>query len=171
MAKLKKDNLYIIGCSLRNKENEKVYYKKKYINIKFKFIPRSSSNVYSSYEVLNKLKIIVTINSTLGYESLSRLNKTIFLFNRNIKLEKYIKAETHFFGWPKKFCTQGICHSSRFNKISLFNFLKKIYETNDLLWKDKIRSIAHKLLPYKKGNDIIINILKNLIKKKINKNV
>ena len=168
LAQLKKINLYIIGCSLKNLQKEKKYYLKNYPNIKFKFIERSADNIYSSYEACNKFRLITTLNSTLGYESLSRLNKTFFLMNINKKLEKFIDTKCYTFGWPKKFPLNGFCHLSKFNTMSLFYYLKKKYEIDENTWKVQARIFANKLLPYYKNNYKMISIIQQIIYKSKN---
>ena len=72
---LKKKKLHILGSTSKVSEEIK-YYKKMFKKIQFVLIERN--NKRKTYDVLDKSKIIINIDSTAGYEALSRSNKVGF---------------------------------------------------------------------------------------------
>lgn len=167
ISREKGTQLKIIGCSDNNSEDEKNYYLKKYPSINFKFIPKNLTKLYQNYNEIDKCSLVVSIRSTLGYESLSRLNKTVILMNKNHKLRKFIPVDCYLFGWPKKFALKGLCHFNRFNNEELYIFLNKIYDMDYNFWRLIAMPIAKKLMNYDKNNKIIFEILSNILRGKI----
>lgn len=165
IAKEKQTYLKIIGCSMNNSKDEENYFFNKYPNINFKFIPKKIS--YQNYNEVDKCSLVVSIRSTLGYESLSRLNKTVILMNENLKLKQIIDIKSNSFGWPKKFGLYGLCHSNQFNKEQLYIFLNKVYDMDFRLWKQLAMPIASKVMSYDKSNKIIFETLNNILRGKI----
>ena len=80
----KKIKITVLG-SRRAEFKEEHEYFKKYIDLKYlKFIPRTSNR--PTYSIIDSSKLIITCDSTLGYESFSRGNKTAFF---SIRGENY----------------------------------------------------------------------------------
>lgn len=127
----KKNNIkfYILGCSKTNKFAEKKFYDHIVFKNNFKFI--YNDNKQSSYKLLDNSELNVFIDSTLGYESIGRLNKTISISSRKIEKDK-----KEIFLWPKKnnlIETPINCYNFK-NKKKLFEFIKKNYNKKREKW-------------------------------------
>ena len=97
--------------------------------------------------MIDNSKIVLTIRSTLGYESLSRGNKTIFI-NPHSNIIKNIN-----FGWPnKKFKKNSFFWTTKtsFNDLEkTINYLRDMKEKKFL---SLTKNYSNNLLPYFKNN-------------------
>jgi surface carbohydrate biosynthesis protein len=114
------NNSKTLGVLLRNQEDEdeKFFFTKHGGKKKFHFINKNL--IQNSYYWIDIYEITVTINSTLGYESLSRGNKTAFLNTRS-KLTNQIGEN---FGWPANYPKKGSIWSDKKN----FNYFNMILD-------------------------------------------
>lgn len=96
---LKDNDLNIL---LRSNNSEEInYFNKIFTNKKINFISKSS-DFLKTFEIIDMSNLVMTIDSTLGIESLSRNTKTIFFSTRKF----FGVGESAYFGWPVK--TQDI---------------------------------------------------------------
>ena len=99
--------MYILGST--SKIYEERYYKKMLKKIKFVIIERTIRR--KTYKILDKSKIILNIDSTAGYEALSRSNKVgFFCIRGNRKPFNSLR-----FGWPNSFKRRGIFWTNKNN--------------------------------------------------------
>ena len=71
----------------RNNINEKIFYENIFQSYKFLYVEKNLDNICSSYNYLDSCLISISINGTLGYENLSRSNKTFFINCNNRGIE------------------------------------------------------------------------------------
>ena len=146
---IKKNNykIHVLSKSLSN--NEYNYYKEFFKNINWKFIKNNQQN---PYHIVDQSKVIINFHSTLGYESLSRGNKTAFI---NPFGSKECMKTTKF-GWPLKLKKNGPFWSTS----NSYNKLEKLL--NGLIFMKKKRfnllfiKYGNKLMPYNKNNSKFI---------------
>lgn len=139
-------NLFIYG----KKENfiemtyEKKYFKN-YLSDKFKFI---KNNRLKSIEIIDDSSIIITINSTLGYEALARGKKVIF-FNvlPNSKTSNFTK-----FGWPLDLKDEGLFWTRRFDKKSVFEIIDRVKKLSTEDWIGETSHISRLLIEKDSNN-------------------
>ena len=121
---------------------------KKNENIEFAF----KENSYDNYHKLDQGKLNIFIDSTMGYESLARGNKTIAFSLRLKNIEESFK-----FGWPnyKTFESKNYVMKT-LNKVKVFERLSKILNQSDESWKNEIEEFKI-IMNYNKNNKILIN--------------
>ena len=131
-AKEKNLQIFILGKKsgiLENKEYN--FYKEIFQNNKWNYLKRDK---ISSYHKVDRAKIVLNFHSTLGYESLSRGNKTIFFD----PFSNYIKTVN--FGWPyKNFKKNGIFWTQDVT----FKNIKKIIDNLRNINESKFKKICN----------------------------
>lgn len=124
------------------------------------FIFKKIKNEFSSYELIDKSKIVVFIDSALGYQSLARGNislacciRSSLIQNKNLK-----------FGWPAKFIDEGPFWINYFNKIKILKKLEFLYNLSSSEWDKIYQKYNEKLLIYDEGNNTFKKLIKKLTK-------
>ncbi len=133
-------NLYILGCS-ENFIKEKKYYQSILMNYKYNFQKKLKYPL--NYKLVDKFNIIVFVDSTLGYESISRGKKVAAFSSR----KKTVKGGLEKFGWPNKFKDIGFFHcSNEFKKIEAEKIMTNVININQNKWnkfvRPKLKSIS-----------------------------
>jgi surface carbohydrate biosynthesis protein len=141
----KKGEILTIAGKSQNYLEEKLFFENICGKNKIHFI-KSSSNSFNIYRLLLQAKIVLSTDSTLQYENLSRDFKTCIFA---------IRSRYHFsrkFGWPARFKDTGrfwtntysfneinriLSYVNKVKKKDLKNYLKKIRYYNDILFYDK----------------------------------
>jgi len=117
---------------------------------------------WEPYKILDKYKNIIFIDSTLGYESISREKKVaIFSLRKNQNLKEH-------FGWPSNVIKKNISFFSAYklNYPELRKILNNIYFCTSKRWKDNFFPLIKDQMPINKNN----TLLKNKIDLILNKN-
>lgn len=123
---LKKDKtLTILGSQSLYQKNEYNFYKSIFKNINFEFIGRSHKR--DTYGILDQSNITVNIDSSAGYESLSRKNKVGFFCIRGNKYP----FNSLKFGWPNSLQNKGLFWTDKNNFVELNRVLNYLTKTND----------------------------------------
>jgi len=103
----------------------------------------------SSYIALDKAEITVVVDSTLGYESLARGNKTAFFSARGTMLD----LDDRTFGWPAVLGDDGPFWTNRPDPEALRRIIDHLFEIDDRTWSDEVRSHAYDdIMIYDPGN-------------------
>lgn len=140
----KKNNLILSILARKKMQNEKIFYEKILNSSKFLFIPKSD-NFSFSYNYIDRCEIVISLNATLGYESLSRANKT-FIINtndRNSSCKSFLQ-----FGWPGSYKKEGIFWTSKIDKKNIINRLNYILKLKNNIWKKKSLKISNQILKF-----------------------
>ena len=155
---LEKKKLYILGSTSRIFE-EKEYYKKIFRKIKFNLIERSVKR--KTYKILDMSKIIINIDSTVGYEALSRSNKVGFFCIRGNKYPFHSLK----FGWPNSLKNKGLFWTDKNNYMELERVLKYLSKNNDQQFIKKNRKIINIVMKKNEGNKKFSQLINKLIRK------
>tara|TARA_Y100000389_G_scaffold205146_1_gene264126 strand:- start:22473 stop:23579 length:1107 start_codon:yes stop_codon:yes gene_type:complete len=128
-CKNNKIKLFVLGCSKKNEYLEKNFYDSILFKENYCFI--SNKKNQNNYKILDESELVIFIDSTLGYESIGRHNKTVSLSSRSI-----FKNKKEIFLWPKKnnLVDTPINYTNLKNKKKLFKFIKKNYEQKREKW-------------------------------------
>lgn len=163
-CKKNKINLNILSTSLHSASkkghtyvDEYEWYNRFLIDCNWKLI-KNSGSVNLPYKIIDESKLIVSMDSSLGYESLARDCKTVYLPKRN-------KHSDQIFGWPYKLNSVGNFWISRFliNNKQFEIFLQKNLILNNNKWLKKNKNIKEKLCFYDINNRLLKKIfLENL---------
>jgi surface carbohydrate biosynthesis protein len=149
-----KIELDILGKNIIFFKEEKHYFSQILASSHFGFIP--ASNNRKTYELTSKYKIIVTIESSLGYEMLSR-NKKVAFFNTH---ENIYPINTLYFGWPKKKLISGPFWTNKFHITEIRRILDYLLKINDQEWNKVIRLYSKNTINFDENNKEFVHILK-----------
>ncbi|MDA9625075.1 hypothetical protein N9S55_01685 [Candidatus Pelagibacter bacterium] len=129
-AKINKKTIYIVE---KTRSNSFLEYCKKYMpykNWKFIDLQLNDKTNFRSYQNALNCELVVTIDSTLGYELISRKQKVIFFSVRNWNEEFFS------FAWPKKLEKNGVFWTNVYNE----NYFNKImHNVHDMSNKNYIK--------------------------------
>ena len=140
--------LHILGK--KNNPKEKKYYQKMLGKKNWRFIDRTINKNVSdtSFKYVDLSKVVITLNSSLGYESLSRGNKTIFF---SLK-EKYPYLNSLKFGWPAKLKSKGIFWTNKLSFFECEKLINNILKYNNQEWRVIINKYLKKIIETDYGN-------------------
>lgn len=148
--------LIVAGSCIGDAYVEESFYSKMLENCNWSFSPRS--DIYSTYRLIDSAEIVVNIDSTMGYEALSRGKKTGFFCYR----ENFIERVS--FGWPAKFSANGPFWTNEtdddnFNRV--MNYLDQV-EAED--WEQVQGQFCIELMDFNPGNSRFVGLLDELLK-------
>jgi surface carbohydrate biosynthesis protein len=117
--------LTILPRSNELSTSERDYFTSQLFGLNWAFAPKSGEK--STYDIVDKSDIVIAVDSTLGYEALSRGVKTAIISCRSFR------GLTSPFGWPSKFADNGPFWSNsldekHFNRI--LDYLSSIKSLN-----------------------------------------
>tara|TARA_Y200000002_G_scaffold343247_1_gene315607 strand:+ start:329 stop:1516 length:1188 start_codon:yes stop_codon:yes gene_type:complete len=159
----KKNNLsfHIYGKMISNKlaKLENQYFQNILGAKNLKFI---KGNRRKTYDIIDKAKINITLNSTLGYESLTRGTKTIFF---SLRPKKEFLSSLRF-GWPSKIPAKGFFWTNNLNTNYCDKMMNKVINSNKTVWLKEKKKYRKKLMFYDENNSIFRNHIKKIINDK-----
>ena len=88
------------------------------------------------------MEMLVFIDSTLGYESISRHNKTVALSVRS----KFVDDESFDFGWPINFEKKGFFWTNELDEEEILKLLYQNYLMTDEDWLNKNKNFIKKVM-------------------------
>jgi len=126
----------------------------------YTFLPRV--NTHSSYENGLNSRIVVVIDSTIGYELLSRGRKVAFFSARMYNpLVDPRELEDSFFGYPSTYPSSGPFWTNQPDQIEYSRILNSILGMSDAEWAAEIQPYTDDLMAYRPGNTEFIQMLKD----------
>ena len=147
----------IIGAYDEKNKLEKKFYddilknQKKRCN--FKFV--SKKNIYANYKHVDNSKIIITVDSALGYESFARGSKVIFYnFRSNKNSLKY--------GWPGKYSNEGKFWLNSYNEKKLKKIINYLLRIDTKKWSQLKKNTQHQKVFYDYKNTSFKKIINKL---------
>lgn len=138
-------------------ENEKEYFRK-LVHPNVKLVENKTST--SSYSALDEAEIVVSIDSTLGYESAARGNKTAFFAIRN----ELLNLKDRGFGWPAEYENYGQFWTNISNEERFERILDYLFEISQEQWFKILKD--HKfdrVMKYDSGNSILTKTIANIL--------
>ncbi len=155
IEKFANDNNLFLNIWVRNHKdnNEKNFYKN-IIKKNFYFSSRNKNN--NQYDVCDESRLVVSIDGTLGYESISRGNKTLSIAIRN----EIINDESYKFGWPKPLPLSGPSWTSFYNEKLIYDLLYNIFYQSKKKWNKINKKYLKDLMIIKKNNLINTELFK-----------
>ena len=149
----KNNNLRLHVLGKRSTDNlEYNFYKNIFKNkISWTFL---KSKHHNSYYTTDRSKIVLNLHSTLGYESLSRGNKTIFLD----PFSQYMKTVN--FGWPNRnFKKNGPFWTTKISYHIIKKLIDNLKNLNQFEFNKLNRKYGKKLICEDRDNKKLIKIL------------
>ena len=128
---------------------------------KMQFIPRTSET--STYEFCNSASLIVTADSTIGYEFLARGNKVVFLSGRINAVSDDLSREIRDtdFGFPLGLGSSGPFWTNTAIESEFEQVIRSVQSMSDAQWATAIRPYNDVLMAYQPGNSAFIQMLQN----------
>jgi surface carbohydrate biosynthesis protein len=140
--------LTILFRSQTHRDQEFSFYRSFLPNQSFNIVDREG--VTGNYKIIDRAKLLVTVDSTMGYEALSRGCKTIFFSIRNSFISK--QNNDLAFGFPLKLPTDGPFWTADPDEVKMFNILSVINELNDVEWGNLILEYKDLFMIYSEDN-------------------
>lgn len=125
------------------------------------FIPRTSD--VSTYEFCNSASLIVTADSTVGYEFLARGNKVVFLSGRIKAVDNNLLGESSDtdFGFPLELGESGPFWTNTANDSEFEHVIRSVQSMSDAQWASAISPYNDVLMAYQPGNSVFIQMLQS----------
>ena len=126
-----------------------------------RFIPRTSDA--STYEFCNSASLIVTTDSTIGFEFLARGKKVAFLSARIDAIDHVLSQEVHDtdFGFPLELGTTGPFWTNVANESEFERVIGSVQSMSDAQWATAISPYNDVLMAYQPGNSAFIQMLRS----------
>lgn len=114
----------------------------------------------TSYRAIDEAEVVVGIDSTLAYESLSRGNKTAIFSIRGTSLG----IGGLGFGWPGIFPDDGFFWTNHFSVNGFEKIMSNLLSCSDEVWRSELEKINFsKLMIYNPGNQVIKELINQLV--------
>ncbi len=108
------------------------------------------------YDSTDAAEVVVSIDSSLGYESAARGNKTAFLPIRGTLLG----MPDRNFGWPGQYPDEGPFWTNRASPAAFTRILDHLFALDDRQWKQELSTCEFaKILAYDPGNSVLQSVL------------
>jgi len=129
-------------------------------DLPFEFLPRVDPQ--SSYANALNSRLAVVIDSTIGYELLSRGRKVAFLSARIIGESRRVNKERDTcFGYPNPYSDNGVFWTNNPDPDEYSRILNSLLGMTDTEWAQQIQPYTEDLMAYRPGNSEFIQMLKN----------
>lgn len=157
-------NFKFIVCGKRDPgfNHEYDFFSKAIGDLAWTLAPRQSD--YSTYETLNAADIVVSIDSTVGYEFLARGKKTAFFSIRGTLISQLIgvsPAELNF-GWPIAMESHGPFWTNTPSDSEFVRVLDYLMTVKDDEWTREIGKYTDDLMVFDQGNTVLRGLLQRL---------
>ena len=147
--------LAIVG---RSDENSEKNYYFDMLGADVEFI--SKRDLSSSYEYLDESEVSVSIDTSLGYETVSRGNKNAFFSI----LGYFTNSDGHNFGWPAIYIDKGAFWTNYPDPKEFFRILDYLFEVTQEEWEKEIKKTNFSsLITYDQDNTIVKSIIEDAI--------
>ena len=125
------------------------------------FIPRTSD--VSTYEFCNSASLIVTADSTVGYEFLARGNRVAFLSGRikAIKSKLLDVSRDTDFGFPLELGISGPFWTNAASETEFERVIGSVQSMSEAQWASAISPYNEVLMAYQPGNTAFIQMLRS----------
>lgn len=153
-CKLNAKTLYILPRELCSYSSEIAFYREHFNSSQFIFIKKRNDE--HAYEVIDSSDIVVTVDSTLGYEAISRGKKTAFFSIRG----EYIGSDSRAFGWPGNFGSRGFFWISEKNSANHFNnIMNNLNHIKVSEWLKLSQTYVSQLMKIDEGNSLLVSFI------------
>ena len=125
------------------------------------YIFLKTKNSDDTYKILNSYNFYVTIDSTLGYEILSR-NKRVAWFDIRNSVSKLFMGSLNRYGSLARFPIQGPFWIHRFNTKKMIKIMDFITVGNSSSWKKVKKKYVDPIIVYDYNNKIFLNELNKI---------
>jgi len=151
----------VLGKRTDSVSYEREYFVTAAIPQEVQFIPRTSET--STYEFCNSASLIVTADSTIGYEFLARGNRVVFLSGRINAVSDELSREIHDteFGFPLELGSSGPFWTNSANESDFEQVIGSVQAMSDAQWATAISPYNDLIMAYQPGNSAFIQMLQS----------
>lgn len=149
----------VLGKRTKFDEFEQKFFQESALPYSIEFLARTSD--YSTYEFCNSASLIVTIDSTTGYEFLSRGKKVAFLSSRIHAADQslsHIIRDTDF-GFPLTLEKTGPFWTTIADDTEFERVINTVQGLSQVEWASMISPYTEVLMAYQPGNSAFIQLL------------
>lgn len=123
----------------------------------WEFLPRK--DIWSSYHLVDSAELVVNSDSTLGYESLARGNKTVFFSSRNRELH----TDSSTFGWPAHTRREGLFWTSSREPRDFDDLVERVISMDPESWSKAVKHYAQEVMASDPHNQVIKSIIQEAL--------
>jgi surface carbohydrate biosynthesis protein len=139
---------------------EREFFSEAIGELPYTFLPKIDSR--SSYANAYSSKLVVVIDSTIGYELLSRGKKVAFFSAREFEQrQKLNNGRDTCFGYPNAYSDSGVFWTNFPDPNEYSRILDSILEMTEAEWAAQIQPYTDDLMAYRPGNTEFIQMLKD----------
>ncbi|MHB1089898.1 MAG: LA_1612 family putative O-antigen biosynthesis protein [Ilumatobacteraceae bacterium] len=157
-------NFKFIVCGKRDEDFKHEYesFSKAIGDQDWTYVPRKSD--YSSYETLDAANIVVSIDSTVGYEFFARGKRTAFFSIRGSLISEHVGAPVDElnFGWPLAMASLGPFWTNTPSESEFVRVLDYLTTVEDNEWTREIGKYTDALMVFDQGNTVLRGLLQHL---------
>jgi surface carbohydrate biosynthesis protein len=139
---------------------ERQFFEKAIGRVPFTFLPRT--NAHSSYVNGLSSRVVVVIDSTIGYELLARGKKVAFFSARMFDpLTNQSELKDSFFGYPGRYPVEGPFWTNKPDHNEYARILDSLLRMTDTEWAAQIQPYTEEPMAYRPGNSEFIQMLQS----------
>ncbi|MDX8400579.1 MAG: hypothetical protein R8K20_10085 [Gallionellaceae bacterium] len=150
--------LLICGRGFNDECDEKHFYAEYLTDCEWRYVPRN--NFYSSYKLVDSAEVVVFIDSTLGYESIGRGNKTASFSCRGSSLANNKGTK---FGWPLELPDNGPFWTNLVSESEFCRVMDYLITVSAHDWEETRQHYAKELMSYDFDNTRFIKLLSEIV--------
>ena len=152
-------SLQIAAASLDQQCDERDFYAARLTECSWDYIPRV--NGYSSYKLVGTAEIVVSIDSTLGYESIALGKKTAVFSCRGTILNDKSRG----FSWPAALPENGPFWTNEADEKQFQRIMDYLNTVDDEEWEQTRQLYASEIMEFDPGNKRFVALLDQLLPK------
>jgi len=157
-------DLRLVICGKRDKTHtyEREFFENILPPTKLNFLSRESNS--NTYDEINATRLVVTIDSTIGYESLSIGKRVAFMSGRTQSADPVGLAQVRDtnFGYPLELSPTGKFWTNQATTTELARILDYLQAVTDHEWATEIAPYNESLMAYQPGNPVFRKLLLDL---------
>jgi len=155
-AKQKQKRLTILRRNRKHDElcNQEEAYFRKLLGCEAEFL--DPNGICPSYQAIDTAEVVVAVDTTLGYESIARGNRTAIFSIRS----DLLGVPDATYGWPGDFPAKGPFWTNHPNAADFERILDHLFAINDEQWQAELAKHSfEKIMIYDPGNSILKSVL------------
>ncbi len=153
-------DLCIIGRRTSSFPAERRFFERACGALPFRFISKYSEE--SSYKELDQMNLVVSVDSTLGYEMIARGQRVLFLPLR-AKLLGGVEAEQFRFGFPYSFPDEGPFWLSTLETGRVSSRITQLLSLSNEQWTSMSLFVLENLMGNDPGNTKLANVISEVL--------
>jgi len=154
-------SLEIVGVSNDLFKQEKNFFDSILPVGSYTFVP--AAPFPSAYKLIDSAEMVVSIDSTLGYESLAR-GKRVACFSCRVR---EVDCSSYGFGWPGTFPDSGPFWTNRMNPMDITRILDYVDSVSEQEWSEQLSHHFKGIMDFDPGNKRFSDLLSRIMSGRI----